>query len=214
MNGKQGLETAVVIAFPWLLAGLATAVPLLAVPASSDRRWDLLIHLSILVAFSLALTWKVAATDRLVWFADRGWSGRIRFLATMASLVVIVTGATALVTLATTAALRFEPSLQYLQLLSALDIAWVVAGTTLAVRALWGRGLAVVAGVAMSIVCVLSIALYLAAVGLDPKGGWLVDGGEMLRLVLPFDVVAAMMTVTLLLLAARNQRIEQASAQS
>ena len=53
--------------------------------------------------------------------------------------IVIVTGVTALVTLATTAALRFEPSLQFLQLLSALDIAWVVAGTTLAVRSLWGR---------------------------------------------------------------------------
>ncbi len=204
MNGKQGLETAVINAFPWLLAGLVAGIPLLLVPASSDRRWDLLIHLSLLVFFSLALTWRVAATERMVWFADRGWSGRAQFLATLASLVVIVTGVTALVTLATSAALRFEPSLQFLQLLSALDIAWVVSGTTLAVRALWGRGPAVAAGIAMSIVCVLSIALYLAAVGLDAKGGWLVDGGEMLRLVLPFDVVAALMTVSLLLLAARR----------
>ncbi len=204
MNGTRGLETAVISGFPWLLGGLATAIPVLLVPASNDRRWDLLIHLSALVVFALALTWRVATTDRTTWFPDRGWSDPARFLATMSALIVIVTGVTALVTMATSAALRFEPSLQFLQLLSALDIAWVVSGTTLAVRALWGKVPAIVAGVAMSIVCVLSIALYLAAVGLDAKGGWLVDGGEMLRLVLPFDAVAAVMTITLLIVAARR----------
>ena len=204
MRRGNPLEVAVSRAFPWLLAGVTVALPLLIVPASSDRRWDMLVHLSALVVFSLALTWRISATDTSEWFADRDWSNSRRFLVAMTSLVVIVTGVTALVTLATTAALRFQPSLQFLQLLSALDIAWVVAGTTLAVLTLWGRLAALLAGIAMSIVCVLSIALYLAEVGLDANDGWLVDGEQMMRLVLPFDVVAAIMTVTLLLIAARR----------
>jgi len=204
MSDRSPLETAVIKAFPWMLAGLAAAVPLLVVPASSDRRWDILVQLSLLVVFSLALTWRLATTEYTAWFPDRGWSSERRFFVGTSSLVVIVTGTTALVTLATTAALRFEPALQFLQLLSALDIAWVVAGTTLATRSLWGRIPAVVAGIAMSIVCVLSIALYLGEVGLNADSGWLVDGGRMVRLVLPFDVAAAVITVTLLTIASRR----------
>ena len=62
----------------------------------------------------------------------------------------------------------------------------------------------IAAGLAMSVVCVLSIALYLAEVGLDESGGWLVDGDAMMRLVLPFDTIAAVMTVSLLVLAVRR----------
>lgn len=205
MNATRNpLEQAVVAAAPWLLAGLLISAPLLLIPASSDRRWDLIIQLAILVAFSLGLTWRLGPIDPEGWFADRDWSSPFRFLAVTAALVVIVTGVTALVTLASTASLRFQPSLQFLQLLSALDIAWVVAGTTLAARRLWGRWVAAAAGIAMSIVCVLSIALYLAEVGLDADGGWLVDAGQMLRLVLPFDLVAAVMTLTLVAMAGRK----------
>ena len=118
-------------------------------------------------------------------------------------MIVIITGVTGLVTLASSAAMQYEPSLQFLQLLSALDIAWVVAGTTLALRSLWGPAAAIAGGIMMSIVCVLSVTLYLAEVGLTPDQGWLVDGAQMLRLVLPFDVAAALITVTLLIIAAR-----------
>lgn len=201
---RNPLERAVLRSLVWLGAGLAAALPLLLVPASSDRRWDLIIHLSLLVLFSLGLTWRLAPVEPDGWFAAAPWSRFVRFLAASASLVVIVTGATALVTLASSAALRFEPSLQFLQLLSALDIAWVVGGTTLATSYLWGNRVAAAAGAMMSVICVMSIALYLGEVGLDPNGGWLVDGGQMLRLVIPFDIVAATLTVTLLVLAARR----------
>ncbi len=200
----KALEHAVLTAFPWLMVGLALAPPLLLLPGSSDRRWDLIVHLTLLVGFSLALTWRLAGYHAKPWFTDRHWSAPQTYFVSTASLVVIVTGVTALVTIASAAALRFDPSLQFLQLLSALDIAWVVAGTTLAVRSLWGPTRAAVAGVMMSIVCIISIALYLAKVGLGPTGGWVVDGGEMLRLVLPFDVVAALMTVALVSVAARR----------
>jgi hypothetical protein len=98
----------------------------------------------------------------------------------------------------------FQPSLQFLQLLSTLDIAWVVGGIILAARALWGRTAALVVSFAMSVICVLSIGLYLAEVGLTVDGDWLVDQEQMLRLVIPFDVAAATMTIGLTILAARR----------
>ncbi len=204
ITSRNPLEQAVLKSLVWLVAGMAMSIPLLLVPASSDRRWDLIIHLSILVVFAVGLTWRLAPIDTDGWFVAAPWSRFVRFLAASAALTVIVTGVTALVTLASSAALRFEPSLQFLQLLSALDIAWVVAGTTLATGYLWGKWAAATAGAMMSVLCVMSIALYLAEVGLDPNGGWLVDGTQMLRLVIPFDVVAAVVTVGLLVLAARR----------
>ena len=55
----------------------------------------------------------------------------------------------------------------------------------------------------MSIVCVLSIGLYLDDVGLAADQGWLVDGDRMVALVLPFDVAAAVITIGLTILASR-----------
>lgn len=209
-NPVSPFERAVLISFPWLIAGLLLSIPLLLLPASSDRRWDLLIHLSLLVIFSLGLTWRLAPLRGERWFRSRNWTEARLHLTGTTVMIVIVTGVTALVTLASAAALRFEPSLQFLQLLSALDIAWVVAGTTLAVGSLWGRVPAIVAGVMMSIICVTSIALYLAEVGLDDQQGWLVDSEQMLRLVIPFDVMAAAITVGLTLLAAGRSSTNRA----
>jgi hypothetical protein len=196
-------ESVVLESFPWLLGGLLASIPLLLIPTSTDRRTVLLIHLAVLVVFSLGLTWRIAHLSGEQWYPTKTWTPSRSHLTGAITLIVVVTGVTALVTLASSAALRFQPSLQFLQLLSALDIAWVVSGTTLATRSLWGRGAAIAAGVGMSVVCVTSIALYLAEVGLDETGGWLVDSEQMLRLVLPFDVAAAVLTVGLTLLAAR-----------
>ena len=209
-NSASPLERAVLISFPWLVAGLLISIPLLMIPPSDDRRWDMLIHLSLLVAFSLGLTWRLATLGGEHWFQNTTWTASQSHLAGATMLIVVVTGVTALVTLSSTAALRFEPSLQFLQLLSAVDIAWVVTGTTLAARTIWGRGSALIAGVAMSVVCVTSIALYLFEVGLDDRGGWLVDSEQMLRLVIPFDVAAATMTIGLTLLAARRSSTDGA----
>ncbi|MCP4304808.1 MAG: hypothetical protein GY788_08040 [bacterium] len=196
------LENAVLQSFPWLVGGLLISIPLLLIPTAEDRRTVLLIHLAALVVFSLGLTWKLAPLSGEGWYPSKAWKLSRSQLAGAVSLIIVVTGVTALVTLASSAALRFQPSLQFLQLLSALDIAWVVSGTTLATRSLWGRGVAIAAGIGMSIICVMSIALYLAEVGLDESGGWLVDSSQMLRLVLPFDVAAAVLTIGLTLLAA------------
>ncbi len=197
------LEDALLAAFPWLLGGLVASLPLLLLPAADDRRWEAMIHLGVLTLFLFALTWRLRHTGDRPWFDGRDWPESRQRLVTAIAQIVIVTGATGLVTIASSAALQFQPSLQFLQLLSALDIAWVVAGTTLAVRSLWGDAAAFAAGVMMSVICVLSIGLYLADVGLAADGGWLVDGGKMVTLVLPFDVAAAVITVGLTILASR-----------
>ena len=63
---------------------------------------------------------------------------------------------------------------------------------------------AFVAGSMMSTVCVLSIGLYLAEVGLSTDQGWIVDGSKMVTLVLPFDVAAAVITIGLTVIASRS----------
>jgi hypothetical protein len=201
MSNDHNLEGAVLRAAGPLAFGLLASVPLLAIPRQDDRILELLVHLIGLVAFSYALTWWLAPLADRSWFPDQHWLSRNNRLVTNAAFVVIVTGVTALVTLASSAAMQYEPSLQFLQLLSALDIAWVVSGTMLAVWLLWGRVASLAAGWMMSVVCVLSIAAYLDEVGLDETGGWLVDGQQMLRLVIPFDIAAAMITIGLTLLA-------------
>jgi hypothetical protein len=120
-------------------------------------------------------------------------------------VVALTTGAVALVTLASSAALRFQPSAQFLQLLSAIDIAWVTAGVLIGVTWLTDRRAGMVAAVMVAAVCVWSIWSYLDAVGFAPDGGWVVDRAALMRHVLPFDVVSAVMAVSTLVLGARKR---------
>jgi hypothetical protein len=119
----------------------------------------------------------------------------------------------ALVTLATAAALRFDPSLQFLQLLSTLDIAWSVAALYFGVRWLKGETLGRMAGAMLAVVCIWSIWNYLRIVGFTDSGGWLVDAGALGRWVLPFDTAAALLALGSLVLAVR-QPTEQRNPQS
>lgn len=149
---------------------------------------------------------------------DRPWFNHLRrsWLASTASLVAAAVGFSALLTLATSAAARYDVSLQFLQLLSSLDIAWVVAALYLGVRRLSGPPVATWAGAGLLVACVASIAIYLAVVGFTDAGGWLVDGARLLRIVLPSDAMAAIIAITFLLLASRkaDQPTEQARLQS
>ena len=120
--------------------------------------------------------------------------------------MVIVTGVIGLVTLATSGSLRFQPSLQFLQLLSALDIAWAGAAIVFGVWRRWGRTAAIWGGVALGVACVASIWNYLRIVGLGGDGGWAVDGGELMRLVIPSDVMAATVAIVLLWVGMRDDR--------
>lgn len=212
------MEQAVVRAFPYLAAGVLASPLLLLVSAQPEPLALFAAQLSALVALGLAVTMRIAPLADREWFTGfERWSvGRRTFLGAVV-LVVIPTGVTALVTLASSAALRFPPSLQFLQLLSALDIAWAAAALMLGVRWLWGMRVAIATGVMLGVVCVASVWNYLRVVGFGPDGEWIVDGGRMIQLVLPVDAVAAIVALSALVVGARrrgSQPTEQASAQS
>jgi hypothetical protein len=212
------LEQALVVSVRWVLPGAALALPLLLVPRTEDLLALTIAHLGAVVV----LGWMVA--DRLAPFTDGAWFDGVaspfwRRFGAAAATTALVTGAVALVTLPTAAALRLQPSLQFLQLLSALDIAWVVAATMIGVRWLAGHAAARIAGTVIAAICVWSIWRYLDTVGFAADGGWLVSAPDLARLVLPFDVMAALIAVGTVVVAARRQpreggAIEQPTPQS
>jgi hypothetical protein len=171
-------------------------------PAPSQLLPYSIVHLSALVVFGLFLVRDLARFLDGTWFLWLGQFGR--HIAAGAAVVALTTGAVALVTLATSAALRFDASLQFLQLLSSLDIAWVVAATLIGVRWLAGKVIGDLAGTMIGIVCVWSIWNYLQIVGFAQDGGWLVDGSAMLRYVIPYDIIAAVIATLALTTGARR----------
>lgn len=201
---EHPLERALALTTRRTLIVAAASVGLLAVPESftSDHRLVIVIvHLSVTVGSATVLTW------RLIDMLDQGFFSTVRrpWLASAVSIVALVVGYAALVTLASSAALRYDPSLQFLQLLSALDVAWSAAAFGVGVRVIAksdGAGRA--AAIALDVICVFSIWNYLRVVGFDAQGGWVVDRSELLTLVIPFDVAAAVMAIGALLAADRR----------
>lgn len=201
---RSPLEAAVVAAFPYLLVPLLVSPLLLLVATDSSRFVVSNTHLSAVVALALVLAMVLAPRVREDWFQERRWAPHLRRLAGGAALVVVVTGVVALVTLASSAALRLQPSLQFLQLLSALDIAWATAAVVIGGHLLWSRAAAAVGGLVVAVACVFSIWNYLRVVGFTDDGGWLLDGGELMKLVIPFDMAAAAAAITVLVLGSRR----------
>ncbi len=191
----KGLRRLLTWAIPLSLLAL-----LFRAPAPGGGLWAYsLAHLTVV---QLATFGFVAEMGEL---AERPWFQHMKrsWLASVSSLIAAAVGFSALLTLATSAAARYDVSLQFLQLLSSLDIAWVVAALYLGARRLSRRRVASIAGLMLLAACVLSIAIYLSVVGFADDGGWLVDGGELMRIVLPSDLVAAVISLTVLLRAAR-----------
>lgn len=210
------IERALLWTIPWLIGGLAVALPLLFVDIGSNLFLWFTIQLSALVVFGLALTIRLMPLADERWFEAAGWSLRVRLVASGVSIVVLATGTVGLVTLATSAALRLDVSLQFLQLLSALDIAWAGAALVIGAHRAWGRTAAIMSGAVVGVVCVWSIWNYLNTVGFGPGGSWVVSGPDMMRLVIPFDMAAAVMAVAVFAygVVRAGAAIEQASAQS
>lgn len=203
---SRPIERAVVLALPFLLAGLLAALAMLLVPGSVERTPLFLLHLGALVLLGLLVALRLGPLVHADWYPNQPWGPASRRLAGGITLVVIVTGVIGLVTLATSAALRFQPSLQFLQLLSALDIAWAGAAIVVGVWRRWGRTAALVGGALLGIACVASIWNYLRVVGLGPDDGWALDGGELMRLVLPADMMAATVAIVLLWIGMRGEQ--------
>lgn len=216
LPGVSHVESALLVSARWLLPSAALAIPMLAIPPG-DPLVTSLVHLAALVALLYALAVRLMVHAEPLWFPGLSTVGRQAF-GTAAGLSALVTGFIALVTLATSAALRLQPSLQFLQLLSALDIAWVVTASMIGFRWLAGDRAGRLAGAAVAIMCVVAQWRYLAAVGFTADGGWLLRGSDLARLVLPFDTVAAVVAIGSVLLAIRRGQpapaTEQPSPQS
>jgi len=210
------IERALLRVVPFLVGGLILSLPLLAVtPSESPLGW-FIAQLVVLVAIGHAMTITVMNLGDEPWFTGMPWSPAWRSIASGVGLVVLVTGTVGLITLASSAALGFDPSLQFLQLLSALDIAWAGAALTIGVYRTFARGWAIAAGSVLGIICVWSIWNYLSIVGFGPGGSWIVSGPDLARYVIPFDIAAAVMAVVFFLLGVRSQvqATEQPSPQS
>ncbi len=170
-------------------------------PAPEDNLFAYVnIHLLIVQTATLLLVAELSRLLETPWFPalKRNW------LASTASLVALATGFSALLTMATSAAARYDVSLQFLQLLSSLDIAWVTATTFIALGFLRGRAAAWLGGIVILIACVASIAIYLDVVGFTNSGGWLVDGSKLMSIVLPADTIAALIALSILAAASRG----------
>jgi hypothetical protein len=184
-------------------------------PGEEPLGW-FITQLVVLVAIGHAMTITLMNLGNEPWFVGMAWSPTIRSIASGIGLVVLVTGTVGLITLASSAALGFDPSLQYLQLLSALDIAWAGAALTIGVYRAFSWLWALFAGSVLGVICVWSIWNYLTNVGFGPEGSWIVSGPDLARFVIPFDVIAAVMAVVFFLVGVRSQvhATEQPSPQS
>ena len=197
-----------------LVFGVPLSIGALLYPSPKDEGLlaYTLVHLTIVQVLTLQFTVSNSRHIDGEWFVE----SRRPFLARAAALTAASVGFAALLTLATAAAARYDVSLQFLQLLSSLDIAWVVAALYLGATRLWGK----IAGTGLASLlvaaCVWSIGAYLQVVGFGPGGEWLVDGSQMMRIVIPADLAAAILSLSVLFAAARvaDQPTEQASPQS
>lgn len=176
----------------WATAGCSAAVPLLLAPAPEAPLLTFTIDLSLLAAFAIALSFHLAPLSDEPWFSGTELGGGARSMAGGAVLVVAVAGSTGLVALATSVALRYDASLQYLQLLSSLDIAGAAAALILGWRRWWGpRGVGVAAAL-LGAMCVWAVWRYLDVAGFTVSGGWVVDGRRLRSLILPYNLGATL----------------------
>ncbi len=189
------MEPAFLRAVRLLPYGLGVAAVGLIVPLPNQPLGVVIGHLTALVGLGMLATGLMATHADVPWLENTrlGPAGRAFWSAGM--IVSFATGLVALVTLASSAALGYDPSLQFLQLLSALDIAWAGGALFLGVRWLKGVPVAWAATGGLGLVCIWSIWNYLRVVGFTATGGWLVDGPALMRYVIPFDMAAASMAI-------------------
>lgn len=191
----SGVETVLARSLLWTMVGAAAAIPTLVVPQPADPLLTVVIQLSLVVVFAISLAFHLAPFVDEPWFAGFEVGRRARMALTWAVVVFAVTGAAGATMLATSAALRYDPSLQFLQLVAGSGMAGCAAAVVLGSRHRIGSRTALGGAVVVLIVGVGSLWRYLDAVGFTAAGGWIVDASKLARLVLPYDaavVIAAL----------------------
>jgi len=105
------MERAVLATIPFLVVGLAASVPLLLIPWTPPPSTIVILHLAALVLLGLVAAVRLMPLAGTDWFLGRPWSVFWRSAASGVSIVFLATGMIGLVTLASSAALRYPPSL-------------------------------------------------------------------------------------------------------
>jgi hypothetical protein len=187
-----------------MTTGAAAAIPVFFLPQPDDPLLTFLIHLTLIIAFSLGLVFHLAPLVDEAWFGGLEMGEQGRRALTWIVAMTAVSGAAGGVSLATGAAIRYAPSLQFLLSLSALGITWVVAAAVLGARRRFGATAAVAVGLAMAAIAVGSLWRYFDDVGFSDGGGWLLDGAALLRLAVLAWVALAVAAVTLLSMGIRS----------
>ncbi|CAN5791761.1 hypothetical protein BH23ACT5_BH23ACT5_22410 [soil metagenome] len=200
---KPRLEAALGQAVRWLVPPLVVTPLLLLTSVPANPMAWAMTHLGVVVLLGLVLAMSLGKLLDEPWFANLGPMARLVASATNRAMA-LTTGVVALVTIASSAALRLEPSLQFLQLLSALDIAWAAGATALGLRMLFGPVTGWSGGLFIVAICLWSVGTYLHAVGFTPAGGWLVDGAAMWTYILPYDMAAAVIAISSLVAGSRR----------
>lgn len=212
------MESAFLKAVRLLPVGLAASALGIVIRTSASPLIPVTLHLAILVGFGLWGVARMATSTDDPWLRETNLPPQWRAFWSAAIVVSFATGLVALTTLASSATLRYDASLQFLQLLSALDIAWAGSALFLGIRWLKGTRLAWVAAIGLGVFCTWSIWNYLRIVGFGPGGAWIVDRSALMRYVLPYDMVAALAAVLALWSGSRSfaahQLTEHRSPQS
>lgn len=198
------MESSFLIAVRLLPWGLVASAIGLAFQPSSAPLAPVTVHLALIVGFGLWAVAKMARFTDEPWLQQTNLSPRWRAFWSAGMVVSFGTGLVALIALASSAALRYAPSLQFLQLLSALDIAWAGSALFLGVRWLKGTRLAWAMAIGLGVFCIWSIWNYLRIVGFGADGAWIVDRAALMRYVLPYDMAAALIAVVALWSGARS----------
>jgi len=193
-------ETLLVRTIVWTATGAAAGFPALVIPQPEDPRATVVIHLGLLAAFLLALTFHLAEVADRAWFTETrlGPVGRRAAAWVVAAFAVTACGAT--VAAATSVGVRYDASMQYLVVLGADAIALPSSLAILGARRRFGGGAAAAIGVVIAAAVVWSLWRYLDLVGVGPGDGWLVDGSRFGTIVLP--VIAGAVVVGLVLFSA------------
>ena len=202
---KQSLEGTLTEAFPYLIDALGVSALGLLVPTSLSLGVRFGAQLVLLVLFGYLLAFKLLPFTDTIWFGGTSLRATQRVIGTGLALIVTVTGVVGLVTLASSAALRLQPSTQFLQLLSALDIAWAASTVMVSLYWLRGRVAALVGGAIVGLACIATIARYLDAVGFTPKGRWRLDAAALWKYILPYDIAVAIIAIAAFIFAVKRR---------
>ena len=180
------IETAALRTLLWATTGAAAAIPVLVLPQPDDPLFTAVVQLAIIAVYAVAMTLHLAALGDAPWFDGLAIGGRARRGLTWVMLVADVAGASAVTALATSAALRYQPSVQLLQLVSVIVVGVVVSASALGTRRRWGGAPALAMAAVLGAVLVWVMWRHLDTVGSTASGGWRVDGSVVRETVVPY----------------------------